>query len=95
MGGQGQRRRQVSQEHCPEAHRHGVTCSWAGCDTPAPHASHCFRGCALLRPAQDYQKGVDLIRDNYDWLMSEGVQLVFLGSGTAELEQALRDMENK
>lgn len=38
---------------------------------------------------------MDLIRDNYDWLMSEGVQLVFLGSGTAELEQALRDMENK
>jgi starch synthase len=43
----------------------------------------------------DYQKGVDLIRDNYDWLMSEGAQLILLGSGMAELEQALRDMENK
>lgn len=43
----------------------------------------------------DYQKGVDLIRDNYDWLMSEGAQLVLLGSGSPELEQALRDMENR
>ncbi|EFN59970.1 hypothetical protein CHLNCDRAFT_6734, partial [Chlorella variabilis] len=41
----------------------------------------------------DYQKGVDLIRDNYDWLMSEGVQLVLLGSGREDLEAALRDME--
>lgn len=38
---------------------------------------------------------MDLIRDNYDWLMSEGVQLVFLGSGTADLEASLRDMENR
>lgn len=43
----------------------------------------------------DYQKGVDLIRDNYDWLMGEGAQLVFLGSGMAELENSLRDMENR
>ncbi|KAG1671774.1 hypothetical protein FOA52_000151 [Chlamydomonas sp. UWO 241] len=43
----------------------------------------------------DYQKGVDIIRDTYDWLMSQGVQLVFLGSGTAELEGALRDMETR
>ena len=43
----------------------------------------------------DYQKGVDLIRDNYDWLMGERVQLVLLGSGMQELEQSLRDMENK
>ena len=41
----------------------------------------------------DYQKGVDLIRDNYEWLMSEGVQLVMLGSGRDDLEGALRDME--
>ncbi|KAL6760377.1 hypothetical protein V8C86DRAFT_2554548 [Haematococcus lacustris] len=41
----------------------------------------------------DYQKGVDLIRDNYDWLMSEKVQLVLLGSGRDDLEAALRDME--
>ena len=27
----------------------------------------------------DYQKGIDLIRDSYDWLMSEGCQLVLLG----------------
>jgi glycosyltransferase involved in cell wall biosynthesis len=38
----------------------------------------------------DYQKGVDLIRDSYDWLMGEGCQLVMLGSGTPDLEAALR-----
>ncbi|KAL4447598.1 hypothetical protein ABPG75_004817 [Micractinium tetrahymenae] len=43
----------------------------------------------------DYQKGVDLINDNYDWLMSEGVQLVMLGSGREDLETALRDMESR
>jgi starch synthase len=42
----------------------------------------------------DYQKGVDLIRDNYDWLMSEGAQLVLLGSGREDLEEALRWMES-
>ena len=41
----------------------------------------------------DYQKGVDLICDNYEWLMSEGVQLVLLGSGRDDLENMLRDME--
>jgi starch synthase len=40
-------------------------------------------------------QGVDLIRDNYDWLMAEKVQLVMLGSGREDLEQALRDMENR
>lgn len=43
----------------------------------------------------DYQKGVDLIVDNYEWLMSEGVQLVLLGSGRDDLEGMLRDMENR
>lgn len=38
---------------------------------------------------------MDLIRDSYDWLISQGVQLVFLGSGTADLEASLRDMENR
>ena len=38
----------------------------------------------------DYQKGVDLIRDNHSWMMGEGVQLVLLGSGRADLEQDLR-----
>ena len=38
----------------------------------------------------DYQKGVDLIRDNFDWLMGEGAQLVLLGSGREDLEEALR-----
>lgn len=38
-------------------------------------------------------QGVDLIRDCYDWLMGERVQLVLLGSGRADLEDALRDME--
>jgi len=41
----------------------------------------------------DYQKGVDLICDNYEWLMSQGVQLVLLGSGRDDLENMLRDME--
>lgn len=43
----------------------------------------------------DYQKGVDLICDNYEWLMSEGVQLVLLGSGRDDLETMMRDMENR
>ena len=38
----------------------------------------------------DMQKGVDLIADNYEWLMSEGAQLVLLGSGRPDLESALR-----
>ena len=38
----------------------------------------------------DYQKGVDLIADSYDWLMSEGAQLVLLGSGREDLENSLR-----
>lgn len=41
----------------------------------------------------DYQKGVDLIRDNHGWMMGEGAQLILLGSGRADLEQALREME--
>lgn len=38
----------------------------------------------------DAQKGVDLICDNYEWLMEQGVQLVLLGSGSPELESALQ-----
>ena len=38
----------------------------------------------------DYQKGVDLIRDNFEWMMGEGVQLILLGSGRDDLEQSLR-----
>ncbi len=38
----------------------------------------------------DYQKGVDLIRDNFDWLMGQGVQLAMLGSGRDDLEHELR-----
>ena len=38
----------------------------------------------------DYQKGVDLIADSYDWLMAEGCQLVLLGSGREDLEAQLR-----
>ncbi len=43
----------------------------------------------------DYQKGVDLIRDNYDYIMGEKCQLVMLGSGRQDLEDALRDMEGR
>jgi len=56
---------------------------------PLSHLPH------LLPLPQDYQKGVDLIQNSYDWLMGQDVQLVFLGSGSPELEQALRDMENR
>lgn len=42
-----------------------------------------------------YQKGVDLIRDIYPWLMSQDVQLIMLGSGDEELEDELKNMENK
>ncbi|CAL5222405.1 g4764 [Coccomyxa viridis] len=42
----------------------------------------------------DEQKGVDLIRESFDWLMSEGVQLVLLGSGREDLESSLREMES-
>lgn len=38
----------------------------------------------------DYQKGVDLITESYDWLMDQGVQLIMLGSGREDLENALR-----
>ena len=38
----------------------------------------------------DYQKGVDLIRDSYEWMMGEGVQLIMLGSGRGDLEDSLR-----
>ena len=38
----------------------------------------------------DYQKGVDLIRDSFDWLMGEGAQLVMLGSGRHDLENSLK-----
>lgn len=43
----------------------------------------------------DYQKGVDLIQESFDWLMGEGVQLVMLGSGRDDLENALRNMEEQ
>ena len=38
----------------------------------------------------DYQKGVDLIRENFHWLMDEGAQLVLLGSGRQDLESSLK-----
>lgn len=59
---------------------------------PPPSLHPTFDADLLLLPPP---QGVDLIRDNYDWLMSERVQLVLLGSGREDLEQALRDMENK
>lgn len=38
----------------------------------------------------DQQKGVDLILESYEWLLGQGAQLVLLGSGRADLEDALR-----
>lgn len=43
----------------------------------------------------DYQKGVDLIRDSYEWLMEQEIQLVLLGSGRPDLESALHEMEDR
>ncbi|KAK9785434.1 hypothetical protein WJX73_005586, partial [Symbiochloris irregularis] len=43
----------------------------------------------------DHQKGVDLIRDSFDWLMDQGCQLVMLGSGRADLESSLKEMESR
>ncbi len=40
----------------------------------------------------DYQKGVDLITESFDWLMDQGVQLILLGSGRDDLENALRSV---
>jgi starch synthase len=38
----------------------------------------------------DMQKGVDLICECYDWLIEQGAQVVLLGSGREDLENALR-----
>jgi starch synthase len=43
----------------------------------------------------DYQKGVDLIAESFDWLMEQGAQVALLGSGREDLEQALREMEGR
>jgi len=41
----------------------------------------------------DPQKGVDLIRDAFPWIMAQGVQVVLLGSGSPTLEGFLREIE--
>lgn len=41
----------------------------------------------------DPQKGVDLIRDAFPWMMAQGVQVVLLGSGSPALEGFLREIE--
>jgi len=43
----------------------------------------------------DDQKGVDLIAEAEGWLCSQDAQLVMLGSGRGDLEDALRGMENR
>ena len=43
----------------------------------------------------DDQKGVDLIAEAEGWLMSQDVQLIMLGSGRGDLEDALRGMESR
>ena len=42
----------------------------------------------------DHQKGVDLIVESAGWLASQGAQLVMLGSGRPDLEEALRGLES-
>eukprot|EP00898_Chlorokybus_atmophyticus_P003706 jgi/Chlat1/4336/Chrsp29S04501 len=42
----------------------------------------------------DYQKGVDIIQQAQWWLMQQDIQLVMLGTGRQDLEEALRSMES-
>uniref|UniRef100_A0A383VM81 starch synthase n=2 Tax=Tetradesmus obliquus TaxID=3088 RepID=A0A383VM81_TETOB len=41
----------------------------------------------------DYQKGADIVLQAAPWMMSQGVQLVCLGTGTTDLENGLRWLE--
>ena len=41
----------------------------------------------------DHQKGVDLLLESTPWLVGQGCQVVLLGSGRADLEDALRALE--
>ncbi|KAI3726104.1 hypothetical protein L1987_65901 [Smallanthus sonchifolius] len=43
----------------------------------------------------DVQKGVDLIAESVPWIVDQDVQLVMLGTGRPDLEQTLREMENR
>ncbi|PWA74084.1 soluble starch synthase 2-2, chloroplastic/amyloplastic [Artemisia annua] len=43
----------------------------------------------------DVQKGVDLIGQSVPWIVDQDVQLVMLGTGRPDLEQMLREMENR
>ncbi|KAI7735921.1 hypothetical protein M8C21_031187 [Ambrosia artemisiifolia] len=43
----------------------------------------------------DVQKGVDLIAESVPWIVDQDVQLVMLGTGRPDLEQMLREMENR
>ncbi|KAK9067222.1 hypothetical protein SSX86_014548 [Deinandra increscens subsp. villosa] len=43
----------------------------------------------------DVQKGVDLIAECVPWMVDQDVQLVMLGTGRPDLEQMLREMENR
>ncbi|KAA0053773.1 granule-bound starch synthase 2 [Cucumis melo var. makuwa] len=43
----------------------------------------------------DQQKGVDIIAEAIPWMVGQDVQLVMLGTGRQDLEQMLRDFENK
>lgn len=42
-----------------------------------------------------WQKGIDLILKNADYMVSKGANLVFLGSGEKELEDAVQSLRNK
>ncbi|GBF98815.1 soluble starch synthase chloroplastic [Raphidocelis subcapitata] len=42
----------------------------------------------------DFQKGADLVLQVAPWLMSQGVQLICLGTGTPDLESGLRWLES-
>eukprot|EP00983_Pelagomonas_calceolata_P050732 1142103-Pelagomonas_calceolata.AAC.6 len=68
-------------------------------EVPVPSSLQVFTSSRQSTHTQDspalHVHGIDLIRDNYDWLMSEGCQLIMLGSGREDLENDLRDMENR
>ncbi|XP_076886832.1 granule-bound starch synthase 2, chloroplastic/amyloplastic-like [Bidens hawaiensis] len=43
----------------------------------------------------DVQKGVDLIAESVPWIVDQDAQLVMLGTGRPDLEQMLREIENR
>ncbi|WP_297635907.1 glycogen synthase GlgA [uncultured Clostridium sp.] len=41
-----------------------------------------------------WQKGIDLVKESMDWLLSQNVQIILLGNGEVEYENYFRELEN-